>query len=141
MKGSYDYKFRDFWRNRFMNEDWSIEEIENKIGFKVSYHLIPDWMRNEKAKIEKEIAELKRKQKIENDRYLKRYRKEYAAFQKQRDKDRAPLKPKHAEKVKEMSKPFKKANALSRTKKIKQNQNAGERWLSSRSIDHESSTL
>jgi len=134
MRGSYNYKFRDFWRNRFMNEDWSIEEIENKIGFKVSFSLIPYGMRYRKAEYERKKAERIKKQERELARYRKRHAKEYKAFQKQRELDRAPLKPKEANKVQKMAKPFKKANALSRTKKIKQNQNAGERWLSSRSV-------
>jgi len=135
MGNSYSYQVKDEARRLYMDEDYSLASIAKFAKVKkVSFDLIPYGMRLRKEKYEIEKAKRLKKEAREREKYLKRYKNAYTAFQIQRDHDRATLKPKDASKVQKMAKPFEKANALSRTNKIKQNQNAGERWLSSRSV-------
>ena len=97
---------------------WSIEKIEDELGIKCTDYTLPRWMIDKRLAFENAI---KRKGAI-RQRLLKAYFKRYGDEEKEYAEQ--------SERFQEMAKPFKKANALSRTKKIKQNQSTADKWLS-----------
>jgi len=123
MTGNVYYKDKDIVQKHYQYPYyWSIEKIEDELGIKCTNYTLPRWMIDKRNAFE---AALKRRGGV-RQRLLKAYFKRWG------DEEREYAE--QSERFQEIAKPFKKANALSRTKKIKQNQNAGERWLSSRSV-------
>jgi len=123
MTGNVYYKNKDIVQKHYQYPYyWSIEKIEDELGIKCTDYTLPRWMIDKRNDFENAI---KRRGGV-RQRLLKAYFKRWG------DEEREYAE--QSERFKEMAKPFEKANALSRTKKIKQNQNAGERWLSSRSV-------